>query len=70
MDRAENEGFYRANLHIGQKVAIIKKADQRTGKLTEGFIQRILTKSAKHTRGIKVMLDTGEVGRVQHIISE
>ncbi len=70
MDIAENEGFYRANLHIGQKVAIIKKADQRTGKLTEGFIQRILTKSAKHTRGIKVMLDTGEVGRVQHIISE
>ena len=49
-------------------VAIVQKADQRTGKITQGFVKEILTSAAVHTRGIKVRLDTGEVGRVQHIL--
>lgn len=63
-------GTKRSNIKIGQYVAIVLKADQRTGDLTEGVIKRILTKSATHHHGIKVMLDTGEVGRVKEIIEE
>ena len=62
-------GQNRSNIQIGQKVAVVKKQDQPTGKLTEGVVQRILTKSAQHPHGIKVMLDTGEVGRVKEILS-
>ncbi|MGB0886122.1 MAG: YwbE family protein, partial [Chitinophagales bacterium] len=58
----------RSNIKIGQYVAIVLKQDQRTGNLTEGIIKKILTKSATHHHGIKVMLDTGEVGRVKEII--
>ena len=46
---------------------MVQKADQRTGELTDGVVKRILTKSPKHPHGIKVMLDTGEVGRVKVI---
>jgi len=49
-------------------VEIVQKQHQRSGELTEGYVKRILTKSANHTRGIKVMLETGEVGRVQNIL--
>jgi uncharacterized repeat protein (TIGR03833 family) len=49
-------------------VAIVQKADQRTGKITQGFVRDILTSAAVHTRGIKVRLETGEVGRVQVIL--
>ncbi|OJJ14026.1 hypothetical protein BKI52_44375 [marine bacterium AO1-C] len=62
-------GQNRSNIQIGQKVAVVKKQDQPTGKLTEGVVQRILTKSAQHPHGIKVMLETGEVGRVKEILS-
>lgn len=63
-------GTYRKNIHIGDLVEIVQKHHQRTGELTEGVVKRILTKSAQHPHGIKVMLDTGEVGRVQNIIEE
>ena len=49
-------------------VDIVLKKDQPTGKLTRGRVGRILTNSPYHWRGIKVMLDNGQVGRVQKII--
>ncbi len=49
-------------------VQIVQKQDQRTGKLTEGTVKRILTSSNFHPHGIKVELDNGEIGRVQNII--
>lgn len=62
-------GTKRANIKIGQQVAIVLKQDQRTGKLTEGVVQAILTKSATHPHGIKVRLESGAVGRVKEILS-
>ncbi|MEM7116814.1 MAG: YwbE family protein [Chloroflexota bacterium] len=64
------EGQKRKDIQIGSKVAVVQKQDQRTGKLTEGVVQRILTKSATHPHGIKVKLASGIVGRVKHIISD
>ncbi len=61
-------GQNRANIKIGAKVNIVLKADQRTGRLTEGFVAKILTKSSFHPHGIKVMLEDGQVGRVQEIL--
>ena len=58
----------RANIRIGQRVNIVLKADQRTGKLTEGIVAKLLTKSSVHPHGIKVMLEDGQVGRVQEIL--
>ena len=58
-------GNNRNDIRIGQFVEIVQKQHQRTGELTDGIIKRILTKSKTHPHGIKVMLDTGEVGRVQ-----
>lgn len=60
-------GKNRANVKIGAKVKIVLKADQRTGKLTEGIVAKLLTKSSTHPHGIKVMLTDGQVGRVQEI---
>lgn len=51
----------------GTKVKVVQKQDQRTGKLTEGTIQDILTNSPEHPRGIKVRLTNGIVGRVQEL---
>lgn len=65
---SENNGKNRANIKIGAKVKIVLKADQRTGKLTEGEVAKILTNSSNHPHGIKVMLSDGKVGRVQEII--
>ena len=62
------EGTIRSNIKVGIKVQVVQKQDQRTGKLTEGVVMRILTNSSNHPRGIKVMLEGGVVGRVQHII--
>ena len=56
------------NIKIGQRVAVVQKQDQRTGKLTEGVVQRILTKSATHPHGIKVQLVSGVVGRVKSVL--
>ncbi|MEL6824089.1 MAG: YwbE family protein [Calditrichota bacterium] len=62
------DGQIRENLVIGMRVAIVLKKDQRSGKLTEGIIDKILTSAPRHTRGIKVRLEDGSVGRVQQII--
>ena len=59
------DGTVRSNIKIGAKVQVVQKQDQRTGKLTEGIVMRILTNSQNHPRGIKVMLEGGIVGRVQ-----
>lgn len=61
-------GQNRADVKIGAKVKIVLKADQRTGKLTEGTVEKLLTNSSNHPHGIKVMLTDGNVGRVQEII--
>ena len=62
------DGRNRKNIKIGLEVEIVLKKDQRTGNLTEGIVSRILTKSPNHPHGIKVQLDTGEVGRVKNIL--
>ena len=62
-------GKLRKNIKIGQLVAIVQKKDQRSGELTEGIIQRILTNAPNHPHGIKVRLETGQVGRVKSIIN-
>lgn len=61
-------GQFRKNIKAGYKVLIVKKTDQQTGKLTEGIVKRILTNKEYHSRGIKVELNSGEVGRVQKIL--
>lgn len=55
------------NIKQGIKVKIVLKKDQRSGKLTEGVVKDILTKSPSHPHGIKVRLSSGEVGRVKEI---
>lgn len=62
------EGTERKNIKKGQKVAIVLKEDQRTGELTEGVVKDLLTSSNFHPHGIKVRLETGEVGRVKKIL--
>lgn len=61
------DGTIRKNIKIGARVLVVQKQDQRSGKLTEGVVQRLLTNSEIHPRGIKVMLEGGIVGRVQEI---
>jgi len=58
----------RKNIERGMEVNIVLKADQRTGILTEGIVKDILTNSPNHPHGIKVRLESGEVGRVKEII--
>ncbi|CCK81108.1 YwbE family protein [Desulfobacula toluolica] len=60
-------GTKRADIIAGLKVSIVLKQDQRTGKLTQGIVRDILTKSATHPHGIKVRLENGQVGRVKTI---
>ena len=62
-------GELRANIRPGLKVRIVEKQNQRTGQLTEGVVQKLLTKSPTHPHGIKVMLVNGVVGRVKEIVS-
>lgn len=59
------DGTKRANIEVGMKVKVVQKQDQRSGKLTEGIVSRILTNSSTHPHGIKVMLENGIVGRVK-----
>jgi uncharacterized repeat protein (TIGR03833 family) len=61
-------GQNRKDIRPGQRVNITQKHDQRTGRLTSGVVKDILTTSTFHSRGIKVRLTTGEVGRVQEIV--
>jgi len=62
------EGNLRKNIKVGLEVAIVQKQHQRSGELTEGIVQRILTNSGNHPHGIKVKLESGEVGRVKKFI--
>ena len=62
------DGTKRSNIQIGKEVDVVQKQDQRTGKLTRGVVQRLLTKSATHPHGIKVRLESGIVGRVKQVI--
>ena len=61
------DGTRRCNIRPGLRVSIILKRHQQTGKLTEGIVKDILTNSPVHPHGIKVRLDSGEVGRVKEI---
>lgn len=63
-------GQSRKNLRAGIQVAIVLKQDQRTGRRTVGIVKDILTSSPTHPHGIKVRLQSGEVGRVQEILGE
>ncbi len=69
-EETSKSGQIRKHIAIGGLVEIVQKADQRSGALTEGYVKRILTNSPNHPHGIKVMLDTGEVGRVKIIHDE
>ncbi len=60
----------RSDIQPGLRVQIVEKQNQRTGKLTEGVVARILTSSTNHPHGIKVMLADGRVGRVQAIVRQ
>lgn len=62
-------GNNRKAIHAGLEVNIVLKQDQRSGKLTHGFVKDILTNSANHPHGIKVRLEDGQVGRVKEILS-
>ncbi len=61
------DGRNRSNINQGKKVSIVLKKDQRNGKLTEGTVKDILTNAATHPHGIKVRLESGDVGRVKII---
>ncbi len=62
-------GTKRADITPGIRVQIVQKQDQRSGKLTEGIVKDLLTKSPSHTYGIKVRLESGIVGRVKEIMA-
>jgi uncharacterized repeat protein (TIGR03833 family) len=61
------QGTKRINIKIGAQVSIVLKQDQTTGDLTAGIVEKILTNSPQHPHGIKVRLDSGEVGRVKQV---
>lgn len=63
-------GQNRKDIYRGLEVDIILKKDQRSGNLTRGFVKDLLTSSAFHSRGIKVRLEDGQIGRVAHIVEE
>lgn len=70
MENGQPDGRKRKDIEVGLEVEIVQKQDQRSGDLTEGIVKRILTKSPNHPHGIKVQLETGEVGRVKNILDE
>jgi uncharacterized repeat protein (TIGR03833 family) len=61
-------GIVRADIKPGMRVKVVQKQDQRSGKVTEGIVKDVLTKSATHPHGIKVRLESGIVGRVKKLI--
>jgi uncharacterized repeat protein (TIGR03833 family) len=62
------DGTCRDKIKAGQSVLIVLKKDQRSGKLTQGIVKDILTQSPIHPHGIKVRLESGEIGRVKQVI--
>jgi len=65
-----SDGTVRTQIKPGMTVLIVLKQDQPTGKLTKGVVKDILTKSPTHPHGIKVRLESGQVGRVKQIVAE
>ena len=63
-------GTNRSDVKPGARVKVVRKVDQGSGKLTEGVVQEILTRSASHPHGIKVRLTSGIVGRVKQVLSD
>lgn len=61
-------GKVKDEIKVGSRVKIVLKSDQMTGKLTEGIVKKILTKSPFHPHGIKVMCEDGQVGRVKELL--
>ena len=61
-------GNNRTDIKAGARVKVVQKQDQRMGRLTEGIVQALLTKSGTHPHGIKVRLESGIVGRVKEIL--
>ncbi len=68
MKNTRLDGNHRKNIQINKCVEIVQKQDQRFGNLTKGFVKRILTNSSNHPHGIKVQLESGEIGRVKTIL--
>lgn len=64
------QGQNRKDIHPGLEVGIILKKDQRNGTITYGVVEKLLTSSAFHSRGIKVRLEDGQIGRVCEIVVE
>ena len=64
----KQDGTLRENIEVGFTVEVVQKHHQRSGELTKGVVKRILTKSPKHTHGIKVELEGGIVGRVKNVL--
>ena len=62
-------GIDRVSIRPGLRVSIVLKADQKSGKLTQGIVKNILTNSSVHPHGIKVRLESGQVGRVKEILA-
>lgn len=62
-------GNNRETIKIGSIVRVIKKSDQKTGKISEGIVKEILTKSKFHPHGIKVVLEDGIIGRVKEVVN-
>ena len=62
------DGKFRDNIKRGSRVKVIQKVDQKTGNVTEGVVMKILTNSKSHPHGIKVLLESGVIGRVKEII--
>jgi uncharacterized repeat protein (TIGR03833 family) len=62
------DGQERNTIRPGMEVDIVLKKDQRSGRLTRGIVKDLLTKSPRHTHGIKVRLEDGQVGRVKNIV--
>jgi uncharacterized repeat protein (TIGR03833 family) len=67
MENKKLSGTIRKNIQSGKKVEIVQKNHQRSNELTEGVVKRILTNSPTHPHGIKVQLETGEIGRVKNV---
>ena len=64
------DGNTRGNINRGSRVKVVQKGNQKTGKLTEGTVKEILTKSSSHPYGIKVRLENGIIGRVKEVIDQ
>ncbi|MGB8024171.1 MAG: YwbE family protein [Nitrososphaeraceae archaeon] len=64
------DGNARDSIKRGSRVKVVQKGDQKTGKLTEGIVKEILTKSSSHPYGIKVRLENGIIGRVKEVIDQ